>query len=126
MWDITMPKKAITNGIRARHRTMYQLSRCFLLGPEGGRGIWWQSHIDWRKERVPARTLGPEGRWIPSTGFLPKPYFTFSHALPLITSNCHSAPPSLPDVVSAAAIVSAFRRNLRRSSLSQSHARAIN
>ena len=21
-------------------------------------------HIDWRKERVPARTLGPEGGWI--------------------------------------------------------------
>ena len=23
-----------------------------------------QSHIDWRKERVSARTLGPEGEWI--------------------------------------------------------------
>ena len=22
------------------------------------------SHIDWRRERVPARTLGPEGGWI--------------------------------------------------------------
>ena len=31
--------------------------------PKGG-WIWGQSHIDWRKERVPARTLGPEGGWI--------------------------------------------------------------
>ena len=23
-----------------------------------------RSHIDWRKERVPARTLGPSGGWI--------------------------------------------------------------
>ena len=29
------------------------------LGPEGG-WIWWESHIDRRKERVSARTLGPE------------------------------------------------------------------
>ena len=28
--------------------------------PKGG-GL---SRIDWRKERVPARTLGPEGGWI--------------------------------------------------------------
>ena len=26
--------------------------------------IWGQSHIDWRKERVSARTLGSEGGWI--------------------------------------------------------------
>ena len=32
-------------------------------GPKGG-WIWRRSHIDWRKERVPARTLGPEGGWI--------------------------------------------------------------
>ena len=32
-------------------------------GPRRG-WIWWRSHIDWRKERVPARTLGPEGGWI--------------------------------------------------------------
>ena len=31
--------------------------------PERG-WIWWGSHIDWRKERVPARTLGPKGGWI--------------------------------------------------------------
>ena len=30
------------------------------LGPEGG-WIWWGSHIDWRKERVSARTLDYEG-----------------------------------------------------------------
>ena len=31
-------------------------------GPEGG----WigRSHIDWRRERVPTRTLGPKGGWI--------------------------------------------------------------
>ena len=32
-------------------------------GPEGG-GFGGGSHIDRRKERVPARTLGPEGGWI--------------------------------------------------------------
>ena len=26
--------------------------------------MWGRSHIDWRKERVPAMTLGPEGGWI--------------------------------------------------------------
>ena len=31
-----------------------------MLGPEG-EWIWCVSYIDWRKERVPARTLGPEG-----------------------------------------------------------------
>ena len=33
------------------------------LGPEEG-WIWGWSHIDWRKEKVPARTLGPKGGWI--------------------------------------------------------------
>ena len=28
--------------------------------PEGG-WIWWGSHVDWRNERVPVRTLGLEG-----------------------------------------------------------------
>ena len=32
-------------------------------GPQRG-WIWGRSHIDWRKERGPARTLGPEGGWI--------------------------------------------------------------
>ena len=32
-------------------------------GPQG-RWNWVLSHIDWRKERVSARTLGPEGGWI--------------------------------------------------------------
>ena len=32
-------------------------------GPKVG-WIWWRSHIDWRKEGVPTRTLGPEGGWI--------------------------------------------------------------
>jgi len=32
------------------------------MGPKDG-WIWGWSHIDWRKERVPARTLAPKG-WI--------------------------------------------------------------
>ena len=32
-------------------------------GPQRG-WIWGRSHIDWIKEQVPARTLGPEGGWI--------------------------------------------------------------
>ena len=32
-------------------------------GPQRG-WIWSGSHIDWRNERVPARTLGLEGGWI--------------------------------------------------------------
>ena len=31
---------------------------------QNGGWIWGRSHIDWRKERVSARTLGPEGGWI--------------------------------------------------------------
>ena len=34
------------------------------LGPEGRwtiKGVDWESHIDWRRERMPARMLGPEG-----------------------------------------------------------------
>ena len=33
------------------------------LGPKG-EWIWERFHIDWKKERAPARTLGPEGGWI--------------------------------------------------------------
>ena len=45
------PRKRWTRGgVRAR-----------TLGPEGGiEG----SHIDWRRERMPSKALGPEGRWI--------------------------------------------------------------
>ena len=89
------------NGIRVRHRTMCQPSRCSSKGvntrrcaskdarpQRGGFGggpcsskrvdtrrcasknvgpkrgwIWGQSHIDWRKERGPARMLNLEGGW---------------------------------------------------------------
>ena len=59
---------------QSQHRTMCQPSHCSLkgvdmrqcaskdTGPQRG-WIWWQSHVDWRKERVSARTLSPEGGW---------------------------------------------------------------
>ena len=33
-------------------------------GRWASKGVDWGSHIDWRMERVPARTLGPKGGWI--------------------------------------------------------------
>ena len=33
-------------------------------GLKGGVDLGARSHIDWRKKRVSAMTLGPEGRWI--------------------------------------------------------------
>ena len=39
--------------------------RCASKDAGSQRGwIWGRSHIGWRKKRVPAKTLGPEGGWI--------------------------------------------------------------
>ena len=49
---LLFPKGGILKGVGMR--------RCASkdTGPKGG-WIWGRSHIDWRKERVPARTLAP-------------------------------------------------------------------